>query len=96
MAHCGCWCFCTFYKLGYSPFQLSFLFLLYEAAGILANLIGGWLATRFGIARMLTVGLSTQILGFSVLSMLNSRVDGRDVCCLGSSWRKEFAESRRI
>lgn len=60
-----------FYKLGYSPFKLSFLFLLYEAAGILANLIGGWLATRFGIARMLTVGLSTQIVGFSVLSMLN-------------------------
>ncbi len=34
-----------FFKLGYSPFTLSFLFLLYEAAGIAANfLIGGWLA----------------------------------------------------
>ncbi|HQC87215.1 MAG TPA: MFS transporter, partial [Rhodoferax sp.] len=42
-----------FYKLGYSPFTLAFLFLLYEAAGIAANLIGGWLATRYGIARML-------------------------------------------
>ncbi|GAD22552.1 MFS transporter permease [Acidovorax temperans] len=60
-----------FYRLGYSPFTLAFLFLLYEAAGILANLIGGWLATRYGITRMLTVGLTTQILGFSVLSMLN-------------------------
>jgi MFS family permease len=60
-----------FYKLGYSPFTLSFLFLLYEAAGVLANLIGGWLATRFGIARMLTVGLVTQIIGFTLLSMLN-------------------------
>jgi len=60
-----------FYKLGYSPFTLSFLFLLYEAAGVLANLIGGWLATRFGIARMLTVGLTTQIIGFTLLSMLN-------------------------
>ena len=39
-----------FYQLGYSPFTLAFLFLLYEAAGIAANLIGGWLATRFGIA----------------------------------------------
>ena len=60
-----------FYKLGYSPFTLAFLFLLYEAAGVLANLIGGWLATRFGIARMLTVGLVTQIAGFSLLSMLD-------------------------
>ena len=60
-----------FYKLGYSPFTLAFLFLLYEAAGVLANLIGGWLATRFGIARMLTVGLVTQIGGFTLLSMLD-------------------------
>ena len=60
-----------FYKLGYSPFTLAFLFLLYEAAGVLANLIGGWLATRFGIARMLTVGLVTQITGFTLLSMLD-------------------------
>ena len=60
-----------FYKLGYSPFTLAFLFLLYEFAGIIANLIGGWLATRFGIARMLTVGLSTQITGFLLLSALS-------------------------
>ena len=60
-----------FFHLGYSPFVLSFLFLLYEAAGIAANFIGGWLATRFGITRMLTVGLSTQILGFLVLSALS-------------------------
>ena len=61
-----------FYRLGYSPFALAFLFLLYEAAGILANLIGGWLATRYGITRMLTVGLVTQIIGFIVLSQLNA------------------------
>jgi hypothetical protein len=30
-----------FYQLGYSPFTLAFLFLLYEAAGIVANLVGG-------------------------------------------------------
>jgi len=60
-----------FYRLGYSPFTLAFLFLLYEFAGVLANLIGGWLATRFGIARMLAVGLTTQIAGFLLLSMLS-------------------------
>jgi predicted MFS family arabinose efflux permease len=60
-----------FYRLGYSPFTLAFLFLLYEAAGVVANLIGGWLATRYGIARMLAVGLTTQIAGFLMLSRLD-------------------------
>jgi MFS family permease len=60
-----------FYRLGYSPFTLALLFLLYEAAGVVANLIGGWLATRYGIQRMLIVGLVTQIIGFSLLSLLN-------------------------
>jgi predicted MFS family arabinose efflux permease len=60
-----------FFRLGYSPFTLAFLFLLYEAAGIAANLIGGWLATRFGIQRMLAVGLSAQILGFLLLSAMS-------------------------
>jgi MFS family permease len=60
-----------FFQLGYSPFTLAFLFLLYEAAGIGANLVGGWLATRFGIARMLAVGLATQIAGFLMLSAVS-------------------------
>ena len=60
-----------FFRLGYSPFTLALLFLLYEAAGIGANLIGGWLAVRFGIARMLAVGLATQILGFLLLSVMS-------------------------
>ncbi|WP_368413096.1 organoarsenical effux MFS transporter ArsJ [Dongia sp.] len=60
-----------FFRLGYSPLTLAFLFLLYEAAGILANLIGGWLSTRFGIPRMLMIGLVTQIAGFVMMSALN-------------------------
>ncbi len=60
-----------FFRLGYSPFTLAFLFLLYEAAGIVANLIGGWLAARYGITRMLAVGLTTQIAGFLLLSGLS-------------------------
>lgn len=59
-----------FYKLGYSALTLALLFLLYEAAGIAANLIGGWLAARHGITRMLLVGLSTQIAGFVLLSLM--------------------------
>jgi len=60
-----------FYKLGYSPFTLAFLFLLYEAAGVLANLVGGWLATCHGISRMLAIGLVLQITGFLLLSLLS-------------------------
>ena len=60
-----------FYRLGYSPFTLAFLFLLYEAMGVVANLVGGWLATRYGIQRMLVVGLATQITGFGLLSALS-------------------------
>jgi MFS family permease len=60
-----------FYRLGYSPFTLAFLFLLYEAMGVVANLIGGWLATRYGIKRMLSVGLFTEITGFLLMSALS-------------------------
>jgi MFS family permease len=60
-----------FYGLGYTPFMLAFLFLLYEAAGIFANIGGGWLATRFGIPRMLMTGLCLQITGLIVLSALD-------------------------
>ena len=60
-----------FYSLGYTPFMLAFLFLLYEAAGIFANLGGGWLAARFGIPRMLMTGLALQIAGLLLLSALD-------------------------
>jgi predicted MFS family arabinose efflux permease len=60
-----------FFQLGYSPFTLAFLFLLYEFAGIVANIAGGWLATRFGIPRMLAVGQALQIAGLLMLSALD-------------------------
>ncbi len=60
-----------FYSLGYTPFTLASLFLLYETAGIFANLGGGWLATRFGIPRMLATGLALQIGGLLMLSALD-------------------------
>lgn len=60
-----------FYTLGYTPFMLAFLFLLYETAGIFANVGGGWLAVRFGIPRMLATGLVLQIAGLVMLSGLD-------------------------
>ena len=59
-----------FFRLGYSPFTLASLFLLYEAAGIFANLGGGWLAARFGITRMLAIGIALQMAGLLLLSAL--------------------------
>ncbi|MFV0297568.1 MAG: MFS transporter, partial [Hyphomicrobiaceae bacterium] len=60
-----------FFKLGYSPFTLAFLFLLYEFAGIIANLAGGWLAVRFGIPAMLAAGQALQVAGLIMLSALD-------------------------
>jgi MFS family permease len=62
-----------FYALGYTPFMLAFLFLLYETAGIFANIGGGWLAARFGIPRMLATGLVLQVFGLCMLSALDPR-----------------------
>jgi MFS family permease len=59
-----------FYSLGYTPFVLAFMFLLYETAGIFANAGGGWMATRFGIPRMLMAGQLLQIGGLCMLSAL--------------------------
>lgn len=60
-----------FFRLGYTPFTLAFLFLLYEAAGIGANLAGGYFASRFGIPRMLAIGQMLQIAGLLMLSALD-------------------------
>ena len=80
-----------FYRLGYSPFTLAFLFLLYEAMGIVANLIGGWLATRFGIQRMLVVGLATQIRLASVCCRRCSRSGPRRPRWSGWCWPRACA-----
>lgn len=61
-----------FYQLGYTPFTLATLFLLYETAGIFANIGGGWLALRFGIPRMLAAGMTLQIIGLLMLSALDT------------------------
>jgi MFS family permease len=64
-----------FDQLGYSPLQVASLFVLYEIAGILTNLVGGWLAARLGLKITLFTGLAIQILallmlGFAPASLL--------------------------
>ena len=38
-----------FHQLGFTPLDLAFLFLLYEAMGIVTNAVGGWIGARFGL-----------------------------------------------
>lgn len=62
-----------FFRLGYTPFTLAFLFLLYEAAGVAANLAGGYFASKYGIPRMLAAGQLLQIAGLLMLSCLSDQ-----------------------
>ena len=60
-----------FYSLGYSPFDIALLFLLYEFCGVLTNLFGGWLGARLGLTSTLFSGLALQVAALSMLAMLN-------------------------
>ncbi len=61
-----------FAAAGMSTVAIATLFVLYEAAGIVANLAGGWLGARFGLPRLLAAGLALQIVGLLALSALPS------------------------
>lgn len=56
-----------FYERGYTPFQLATVFALYEVFGIVTNLVGGFLAARFGLKTTLVMGLVTQIVALLML-----------------------------
>jgi MFS family permease len=64
-----------FDRLGYTPLQVASLFVLYEVAGVVTNLVGGFLAARWGLKVTLFMGLAVQIvallmLGFAPASLL--------------------------
>lgn len=58
-----------FHKLGFTADKLAFLFILYEVAGIVTNLIGGWMGSRFGLKSTLFIGLGLQILALLGLTL---------------------------
>jgi hypothetical protein len=60
-----------FFTLGYTPFQLALLFVLYEIAGMATNLFGGWAATRFGVNVTLASGIALQVAALLMLSALD-------------------------
>ncbi len=58
-----------FDQLGYTPLQVASLFVLYEIAGIVTNLVGGWLAARLGLKITLFMGLVVQVLALLMLGL---------------------------
>jgi predicted MFS family arabinose efflux permease len=60
-----------FHTLGFTPVQLAYLFLLYEAAGVVTNLSAGWIAARFGLTSTLYAGLILQIGALAALAQLD-------------------------
>ena len=61
-----------FHTLGFSPVQLAYLFVLYEIAGVVTNLLAGWFAARFGLTTTLYAGLSLQVLALLALAQLDT------------------------
>ncbi len=59
-----------FHTLGYSPLELAYLFVFYEAMGVVTNLVGGWLGARFGLRLTLFSGLAIQIIALVSLSLV--------------------------
>ncbi|MFI4990004.1 MAG: organoarsenical effux MFS transporter ArsJ [Solirubrobacterales bacterium] len=58
-----------FDRLGYSPLQVASLFILYEVAGVLTNLLGGFLAARWGLKVTLFMGLGVQVVALLMLGL---------------------------
>jgi len=59
-----------FYERGYSPIEVAVLFIFYEVFGIVTNLVGGWLAARFGLRTTLLMGLGTQLVALLMLALV--------------------------
>jgi MFS family permease len=57
-----------FYERGFSPFKVAMLFLFYEVFGVITNLVGGFVAARFGLRTTLLMGLGTQLLALGMLA----------------------------
>ncbi len=57
-----------FFDLGYSPFEIALLFLLYEFFGVVTNLVGGWIGSRLGLRITLLGGLALQVIALIALA----------------------------
>jgi predicted MFS family arabinose efflux permease len=60
-----------FHTLGYTPLEVAMLFLFYEIFGIITNLFGGWIGSRFGVKLTLYSGIALQIGALLMLTPVN-------------------------
>ena len=60
-----------FHQLGYKPLAIAFLFLFYEAFGVITNLLGGWLGARIGLNKTMNAGLFLQFFALMMLAVPN-------------------------
>ncbi len=58
-----------FHQLGYTPLTIASLFLFYEFFGIVTNLLGGWLGSRFGLNTTMYSGMLLQVFALLMLSV---------------------------
>ncbi len=58
-----------FHTLGYTPFEVAMLFLLYEAFGVATNAVGGWLAARLGLNTTMLAGMALQVFALLMLTV---------------------------
>lgn len=58
-----------FHLMGLGAIQIAYLFVLYEIAGVITNLLSGWIASKFGLASILYAGLLVQ--GGVILTLSN-------------------------
>lgn len=58
-----------FHLLGYSPFEVAMLFLLYEFFGVVTNLVGGWLGARIGLNLTMNIGMALQVVALAMLTV---------------------------
>ncbi|KAI9003227.1 major facilitator superfamily domain-containing protein [Gaertneriomyces semiglobifer] len=58
------------YQRQYEPFQIALMFTSYEALGVVTNLVGGILGSRWGLRLCILFGLFFQLVGISMLFAL--------------------------
>ena len=58
-----------FHLLGYSPFEVAMLFVLYELFGVITNLVGGYLAARLGLNVTMHLGMALQVFALLMLTV---------------------------
>ena len=60
-----------FHRAGYTPLELSVLFLLYEFCGVITNICGGWIGARLGLKVTLFAGLTLQVIALLLLAQFD-------------------------